>query len=131
MRWIKYLALTLSAAAIQSCTENDASNRASSISRDGIIASYKQSLGPVVLLQKVYFGGATGETLYKVWSCRQQFVDCRLQAVIDTNDATPPILQGRQSTVRIIVNDSDVVWSFSNISIDFQNIDLRLKLVSR
>lgn len=80
------------------------------------------------VIQRTFSGGATGDTLYKVWSCRAPYRDCRLQAMVDTHDKAPPRLAYSRNDVRIIINRSDTVWQFSNKSIQGTDGALHVEL---
>jgi hypothetical protein len=102
---------------VSSCSDPDGLEHIAVIASSEVVASVDSTSGPDFAVQKTYVGGATGDTLFKVWSCKSTNSECRLQAIVDTNDQPAPILSMNEGALNVIVNKSDVVWNFCNVSI--------------
>jgi hypothetical protein len=101
---------------LTACGPSDGLEHARSISTSEIVSTLQSHGGMNFVIQRSFNGGATGDTLFKAWSCKTKNTDCRLQAVVDTDDGPPPKLSMDGDVVQIVLNKSDVVWDFCNVT---------------
>jgi len=91
--------------------------------------------GARAVVERAYTGGATGDTLHKAWICQAALTDCRLLAIVDTNDGSPPVWRVASSELELVVAPDDVVWEFSNFSrlpgADKRTVKIRLVEAAR
>ena len=72
--------------------------------------------GAKAVIERVYTGGATGDTLHKAWICQAGLSNCELSAIIDTQDGPPPVWRSSPKMLDLMIAPTDVVWDFSNFS---------------
>ena len=114
-----------------SCSSNDGLEHVAELKASEIVGTPVTSRNIMFAVQRSQYGGATGETLYKVWSCTQGRRDCRLQATVDTNDMTPPKVSIVSGAVTIVADDGDTIWNFCNRAPSRQGPSLKVGLVYR
>jgi hypothetical protein len=112
-----------------SCGPSDGLEHARSINGSEIVSSLETQNGVNFVIQRSFSGGATGDTLYKAWSCKDKNNDCQLQAVIDTDDRPPPRFAIDGDVAQILLGKSDVIWDFCNRSTQGKGGEVRVSIM--
>lgn len=94
----------------------DATERRGSLSRESVVSARTAPGKPVLVVERFYTGGATGDTLHNAWVCAKELSDCAKVGIIDTDDGPPPAFDFVDGTPTITLSATDVIWDFANVT---------------
>ncbi len=95
----------------------DATERRASLSRESVVSAHTAPGKPVLVVERFYTGGATGDTLHNAWVCAKKLSDCAKMGIIDTHDGPPPAFAFVDGAPTMTLSAGDTIWDFSNVAV--------------
>lgn len=77
-------------------------------------------------IQREFRGGATGDTIYKLWDCQAEYRECVLIGMMDSHDNEIPELRLTKNQPFLLINSDDSLWQFQSIIHSSQNDSVSL-----